>query len=52
MRAAFQVLVIPYKITDNIPYYAVFKRSDAEYRQFVAGGVKSVNSNPTRQIPE
>jgi dATP pyrophosphohydrolase len=38
MRAAFQVLVIPYKITDSIPYYAVFKRSDAGYWQFVAGG--------------
>ena len=38
MRAAFQVMVIPYKITDHIPYYAVFRRSDAGYCQFVAGG--------------
>ena len=38
MRAAFQVLVIPYKLTDLIPYYAVFRRSDAGYWQFAAGG--------------
>ncbi|HMS34439.1 MAG TPA: NUDIX pyrophosphatase [Ignavibacteria bacterium] len=38
MRATFQVLVIPYKIKKSIPYYAVFRRSDEGYWQFVAGG--------------
>ncbi|SMC25953.1 dATP pyrophosphohydrolase [Clostridium acidisoli DSM 12555] len=38
MRAPMQVLVIPYKITDGKPEYCIFKRSDALYWQFIAGG--------------
>ena len=38
MRAPYQVLVIPYKIVDNLPTYCVFKRSDSNEWQFIAGG--------------
>lgn len=38
MRAPFQVLVIPYKIESSIPKFCVFKRSDAGWWQFIAGG--------------
>jgi len=38
-RAPFQILVIPYYIDEgNIISYAVFKRSDGECWQFIAGG--------------
>ena len=33
-----QVLVIPYKVVDGMPQYCIFKRSDALYWQFIAGG--------------
>lgn len=36
-RAKYQVLVIPYRIQDNIIKYAVFHRSDMEIWQFIAG---------------
>jgi dATP pyrophosphohydrolase len=38
MRAPFQVLVIPFRQTVAGPEFAVLKRSDAKYWQFVAGG--------------
>lgn len=38
MRAPFQILVIPFRHTAAGPEYAVLKRSDAKYWQFVAGG--------------
>ncbi len=38
MRAPFQVLAIPYRRTMAGPEFAVLKRSDADYWQFVAGG--------------
>lgn len=37
-RAPFQVLVLPYKITDGSVLYAVFRRSDGDYWQWIAGG--------------
>jgi dihydroneopterin triphosphate diphosphatase len=38
-RAAFQVLVIPYRIdTDGQPRYLLFKRSDHNTWQWIAGG--------------
>lgn len=37
-RAAFQVLVLPYRQTDEGFQYALFRRSDAAYWQGVAGG--------------
>lgn len=38
MRAAFQILVIPYRIMDNFPLYCVFHRADLDQWQFIAGG--------------
>ena len=38
MRAPFQVLVIPYRITDGIPLYCVLHRADHDEWQFIAGG--------------
>ncbi len=38
MRAPFQILAIPYKFVDSVPYYCVMHRSDFNQWQFVAGG--------------
>lgn len=38
MRAPFQILVIPFRRTETEPEFAVLRRSDADYWQFVAGG--------------
>jgi dATP pyrophosphohydrolase len=38
MRAPFQVLVIPYRWMETTPKFAVFRRSDVGWWQFVAGG--------------
>ena len=38
MRAPFQILVIPFRRTATGLEFAVLKRSDADYWQFVAGG--------------
>lgn len=38
MRAPFQVLVIPFRLTAAGPEYAVLRRSDTGWWQFVAGG--------------
>ena len=38
MRAPMQVLVIPYKLFSGIPEFCIFKRSDDNYWQFIAGG--------------
>jgi dATP pyrophosphohydrolase len=38
MRAPFQILVIPFRRTAAGLEFAVLKRSDADYWQFVAGG--------------
>lgn len=38
MRAPFQILAIPYRITDTSPLYCVFHRSDCNQWQFIAGG--------------
>ena len=45
MRAPYQVLVIPYKIVDNAPIYCIFKRSDSNDWQFIAGGGEA-NESP------
>ncbi|PKK89372.1 MAG: NUDIX pyrophosphatase [Candidatus Wallbacteria bacterium HGW-Wallbacteria-1] len=37
-RAPFQVLIIPYIVTDTAIEYAVFRRSDTGVIQFLAGG--------------
>ena len=38
MRAAFQILAIPYRIINNSPVYCVFHRADFDLWQFIAGG--------------
>lgn len=38
MRAAFQILAIPYRIIDKKPVYCVFHRADFDQWQFIAGG--------------
>lgn len=38
MRAPLQILVIPFRQTADGPEFAVLRRSDAGYWQFVAGG--------------
>lgn len=38
MRAAFQILAIPYRIIDGAPFYCVFHRTDFDQWQFIAGG--------------
>lgn len=37
-RARYQVLVIPYCIEDGHARFCVFKRSDLDFWQFIAGG--------------
>ena len=37
-RASYQVLVIPYSITGETVRYCIFRRSDREIWQFIAGG--------------
>jgi dATP pyrophosphohydrolase len=44
-RAPFQVLVIPFRrAVNNDILYGVFKRSDAEYWQWIAGGGEDLES--------
>lgn len=38
MRAAFQILAIPYRVIDGSPLYCVFRRADSGQWQFIAGG--------------
>lgn len=41
MRAAFQILAIPYRIIDSSPFYCVFHRADFDQWQFIAEGGKN-----------
>ena len=38
MRAPFQILAIPYRYENGIPYFCVLRRSDSDLWQFIAGG--------------
>ena len=38
MRAAFQILAIPYRIIDGTPKYCLFHRADHDQWQFISGG--------------
>ena len=38
MRAPLQILAIPYRVIDDQPEYCIFRRSDSDYWQFIAGG--------------
>ena len=37
-RAPFQILAIPFKVENSVAKFAVFKRSDSDVWQFIAGG--------------
>lgn len=38
MREPYQILSIPYRVVNGIPLFCVFRRSDSNYWQFIAGG--------------
>lgn len=38
MRAAFQILAIPYRLAEGCPLYGVLQRADGGQWQFIAGG--------------
>ena len=38
MREPYQILSIPYRIVNGIPLFCVFRRTDSNYWQFIAGG--------------
>ncbi len=52
MRAPFQVLVIPYRRTPAGVEYAVLRRSDAGWWQFVAGGGEDDEAPPQAALRE
>lgn len=45
-RAKYQVLVLPYKKLDDKVLYCIFKRSDMDAWQFIAGGGEEEDSSP------
>ena len=38
MREPYQILSIPYRIVDDTTLFCIFRRTDGDYWQFVAGG--------------
>ncbi len=46
MRAPFQILAIPYRITDGDISYCVFHRADFDQWQFIAGGGEDNETPP------
>ena len=45
-RAKYQVLVLPYRNQDNKTLYCIFKRSDMDAWQFIAGGGETEDASP------
>ena len=45
-RAKYQVLVLPYQNQDNKTLYCIFKRSDMDAWQFIAGGWEDEDDSP------
>ena len=45
-RAKYQVLVLPYKRQENEILYCIFKRSDMDVWQFIAGGGEDEDASP------
>ena len=45
-RAKYQVLVLPYKKQDGEILYCIFKRSDMDVWQFIAGGGEDEDASP------
>lgn len=46
MRAKYQVLVLPYKKRGGKIWYCIFKRSDMDIWQFIAGGGEDEDASP------
>lgn len=38
MREPYQILSIPYRIVDDTTLFCIFRRTDGDYWQFIAGG--------------
>lgn len=38
MREPYQILSIPYRIVDGKPFFCIFRRTNSNYWQFIAGG--------------
>ena len=49
MRSPLQILAIPYRMADGKPIYCLFRRSDSEYWQFIAGGGED-NETPIEAV--
>ena len=49
MRSPLQILAIPYRMVDGKPIYCLFRRSDSEYWQFIAGGGED-NETPIEAV--
>lgn len=45
-RAKYQVLVLPYKKQEDKIFYCIFKRSDMDIWQFIAGGGEDEDASP------
>ena len=45
MRLPKQVLIIPYKIVEGKPKYCIFKRSDMDAWQWIAGGAEDFDKD-------
>ena len=45
-RAKYQVLVLPYQNQNNKTLYCIFKRSDMDAWQFIAGGGETEDASP------
>ena len=44
MREPYQILSIPYRIVDDTPLFCIFRRSDSNCWQFIAGGGENVET--------
>lgn len=45
MRLPKQVLIIPYRITNGVAEFCIFKRKDLEFWQWISGGVEDFDEN-------
>lgn len=52
MRAPFQILAIPFKFINGIPYFCIFHRADFDQWQFIAGGGEDAESPKAAAIRE
>ena len=52
MRAPYQILAIPYRLTDGVPLFCVLHRADCDQWQFVAGGGEDAETPEEAAIRE